>query len=117
MPCIGDGRQSGTSGSPSILHASPEAATGGNLATLRNGDTLRFDLNARRVDILLSGEEIRARRADMGDKMAQLTVPSQTPWQEIFRKETSQLNDGMVLNGALKYPRIADRWPTPRHNH
>ncbi|KAK4940658.1 hypothetical protein LTR10_019288 [Elasticomyces elasticus] len=118
VPCIGDGRQSGTSGSPSILHASPEAAAGGNLAILRNGDTLRFDLNKRRVDLLLSDEEIRARRTQMmAEKIAQLTVPSQTPWQDIFRRETSQLNDGMVLNCAVKYQKVAQRWPLPRHNH
>lgn len=118
VPCIGDGRQSGTSGSPSILHASPEAAAGGNLAILRNGDKLRFDLNKRRVDLLLSDEEIQARRTQMmAEKMAQLTVPSQTPWQDIFRRETSQLSDGMVLNSAVKYQKLAQRWPLPRHNH
>ncbi|KIV79632.1 dihydroxy-acid dehydratase [Exophiala sideris] len=118
VPCIGDGRQSGTSGSPSILHASPEAAAGGNLAILRNGDTLRFDLDKRRVDLLLSDEEIRSRRTQMmAEKIAQLTVPSQTPWQDIFRRETSQLNDGMVLNCAVKYQKVAQRWPVPRHNH
>lgn len=118
VPCIGDGRQSGTSGSPSILHASPEAAVGGNLAILRNGDTLRFDLNQRRVDLLLSNEEIMARRTHMmAEKVAQLTVPSQTPWQDIFRAETSQLSDGLVLNCAVKHQRLAQRWPVPRHNH
>ncbi|KIY03206.1 uncharacterized protein Z520_01673 [Fonsecaea multimorphosa CBS 102226] len=117
VPCIGDGRQSGTSGSPSILHASPEAAAGGNLALLCNGDTLRFDLNARRVDLLLSEEEMESRRAKMAEKVAQLTVESQTPWQEIFRNETSQLSDGMVLNCAVKYQKVAQRWPAPRHNH
>jgi dihydroxy-acid dehydratase len=117
LPCIGDGRQSGTSGSPSILHASPEAAAGGNLAILRNGDTIRFDLEARRVDLLLSDEEIQARRVGIAKKIEELTAESQTPWQEIFRKETSQLNTGMVLNSAIKYQRIADRWPVPRHSH
>lgn len=117
LPCIGDGRQSGTSGSPSILHASPEAAAGGNLAIVRNGDILRFDLNARRVDLLLSDEEIKARRVDIETKMKELTAESQTPWQDIFRRETSQLNTGMVLNSAIKYQRVADRWPVLRHNH
>jgi dihydroxy-acid dehydratase len=117
LPCIGDGRQSGTSASPSILHASPEAAAGGNLAILRNGDTLRFDLEGRRVDLVLSDEEIQARRIGIENKMKELTVESQTPWQEIFRKETSQLNTGMVLNDAIKYQKIADRWPVPRHSH
>ncbi|KAH8820257.1 putative dihydroxy acid dehydratase [Xylogone sp. PMI_703] len=117
LPCIGDGRQSGTSGTPSILHASPEAAAGGNLAILRNGDTLRFDLNKRRVDLLLPEEEIKTRRADIDTKIKQLTVESQTPWQEIFRRETSQLDTGMVLNSAVKYQRVADRWPVLRNNH
>lgn len=117
VPCIGDGRQSGTSGSPSILHASPEAAAGGNLAILRDGDTLRVDLDKRRVDLVLPEEEIQARRAEMDKKMEELTVECQTPWQDIFRRETTQLNEGMVLKSAVKYQRVADRWPTPRHNH
>ncbi|ETS76646.1 hypothetical protein PFICI_12033 [Pestalotiopsis fici W106-1] len=117
LPCIGDGRQSGTSGSPSILHATPEAAAGGNLAILRNGDMLRIDLDARRVDLLLTSEEIQSRRAEMEDKIKQLTPECQTPWRDIFRRETTQLDQGMVLKRAVKYQRIADQWPLPRHNH
>ncbi|KAL7911704.1 dihydroxy-acid dehydratase [Trichoderma velutinum] len=117
LPCIGDGRQSGTSGSPSILHASPEAAAGGNLAILRNGDTLSINLDTRRVDLLLSDDEIQTRRQSIGEKVAELTAESQTPWQEIFRKETTQLSEGMVFKSALKYQRVADKWPIPRHNH
>jgi dihydroxy-acid dehydratase len=117
LPCIGDGRQSGTSGSPSILHASPEAAAGGNLAIVRNGDILRFDLTARRVDLVLSEEEIKARRVGIEAKMKELTAESHTPWQDIFRRETSQLNTGMVLNSAIKYQRVADRFPSLRNNH
>ncbi|KKK12469.1 putative dihydroxy acid dehydratase [Aspergillus rambellii] len=117
LPCIGDGRQSGTSGSPSILNASPEAAAGGNLALLRNGDRLRVDLNKRRVDILLSEEELRQRRAELEDKGGYGVPDSQTPWQELFRKETSQLNEGMVLREAVKYQRLAQRYEIPRHNH
>ncbi|OAP55018.1 dihydroxy-acid dehydratase [Fonsecaea erecta] len=117
LPCIGDGRQSGTSGSPSILHASPEAAVGGNLAILRTGDTLRIDLEARRVDLMLSDEEIRSRRATMAGKMEELTAPSQTPWQDIFRREVGQLSDGMVLESAVSHQRVADHFAVPRHNH
>ncbi|KIW23041.1 dihydroxy-acid dehydratase [Cladophialophora immunda] len=117
LPCIGDGRQSGTSGSPSILHASPEAAAGGNLAILRTGDTIRIDLESRRVDLLLSDEEIRSRRATVAGKMEELTAPSQTPWQDIFRREVGQLSDGMALKNAVNYQRIADHFAVPRHNH
>ncbi|KAI9368087.1 dihydroxy-acid/6-phosphogluconate dehydratase [Aspergillus egyptiacus] len=117
LPCIGDGRQSGTSGSPSILNASPEAAAGGNLALLRDGDRLRVDLTRRRVDILLSEEELNQRR-EVLEATGGYSIPeSQTPWQEIFRKETSQLNEGMVLREAVKYQRLAQRNETPRHNH
>ena len=117
IPCIGDGRQSGTSGSPSILHASPEAAAGGNLAILCNGDVLRIDLDARRVDLLLSDEETQSRKVGMAKKLEELTVESQRPWQEIYRRETSQLNDGMVLKNAVKYQRVVDHFPLPRHGH
>ncbi|KAL4912725.1 dihydroxy-acid/6-phosphogluconate dehydratase [Aspergillus aurantiobrunneus] len=117
LPCIGDGRQSGTSGSPSILNASPEAAAGGNLALLRDGDRLRVDLSQRRVDILLSQEELRARRARLEATGGYRVPDSQTPWQELFRKETSQLNEGMVLREAVKYQRLAQRSEMPRHNH
>lgn len=117
LPCIGDGRQSGTSGSPSILNASPEAAGGGNLAILRDGDVLRVDLNKRRVDIQLDDAELKRRRSDL-EKKGGFPVPeSQTPWQEIFRKETGQLNEGMVIESAVKYQRIAQKYPAPRDNH
>ncbi|KAL3445606.1 dihydroxy-acid/6-phosphogluconate dehydratase [Aspergillus insuetus] len=117
LPCIGDGRQSGTSGSPSILNASPEAAAGGNLALLQTGDRLRVDLNKRRVDILLSEEELDRRRASLEATGGYSVPESQTPWQELFRKETSQLNEGMVLREAVKYQRLAQRGEIPRHNH
>ncbi|OJI99182.1 hypothetical protein ASPVEDRAFT_38649 [Aspergillus versicolor CBS 583.65] len=117
LPCIGDGRQSGTSGSPSILNASPEAAAGGNLALLRDGDRLRVDLNKRRVDILLSEEELNKRRGKLESTGGYNFPESQTPWQELFRKETSQLNEGMVLREAVKYQRLAQRPEVPRHNH
>ncbi|PWY81581.1 putative dihydroxy acid dehydratase [Aspergillus sclerotioniger CBS 115572] len=115
--CIGDGRQSGTSGCPSILNASPEAAVGGNLAILQDGDHLRIDLRKRRVDMLLSPEEILRRRQDLDDKGGFQIVPSGTPWQEIYRQETDQLGNGMVLRKAVKYQRLAQQAEGPRHNH
>ena len=117
LPCIGDGRQSGTSGSPSILNASPEAAAGGNLALLRDGDVLRADLNKRKVLLLVSDEELKRRRQELDGKGGYAVPESQTPWQDIFRREVGQLSGGMVLNRAVKYQRIAQRWPAPRHNH
>jgi len=113
LPCLGDGRQSGTSGSPSILNASPEAAVGGGLALLRTGDTIRVDLVAGRVDVLLSEEELDERRR--GDRPE---VPqSQTPWQEIQRSMVGQMSTGMTLEPAVAYQRIAATKGVPRHNH
>ncbi|KAJ5385183.1 hypothetical protein N7517_003094 [Penicillium concentricum] len=114
--CIGDGRQSGTSGSPSILNASPEAAAGGNLAILKDGDRLRIDLRKRRVDILITDDEIEDRRKALGTEGYPI-VPSGTPWQEIFRQETDQLSNGMVLRKAVKYQRLAQEGQPLRHNH
>ena len=92
LPCIGDGRQSGTSGSPSILNASPEAAAGGGLALLKTGDRVRIDLNKGTADILISDEELDERRADAAEATAATTIPtSQTPWQEIQRGMVDQL--------------------------
>lgn len=117
LPCIGDGRQSGTSGSPSILNASPEAAAGGNLALLRDGDRIRVDLTQRRVDILVPEEEL-ARRRNRLEGIGGYRVPeSQTPWQEFFRREVDQLSEGMVFRDAVKYQQLAQRWGEPRHNH
>lgn len=114
--CIGDGRQSGTSGCPSILNASPEAAAGGNLAIVKDGDKLRIDLRKRRVDILIEDSELQQRIQENSQKEYPL-VPSGTPWQEIFRQETGQLSDGMILKKAVKYQRLAQRDGPPRHNH
>ena len=114
LPCIGDGRQSGTSGSPSILNASPEAATGGMLGYLKDGDRLRIDLVKRRADVLMSEEEIAERKKEMGT----YKVPkSQTPWQEIFRDTVGELSEGMVIEKAVKYQRLAQTAGTPRQNH
>jgi dihydroxy-acid dehydratase len=117
LPCIGDGRQSGTSGSPSILHASPEAAAGGGLALLRTGDRVRIDLVAGTADVLVPDDELAARRRDL-DRSGGHPVPrSQTPWQEIQRDMVDQLCDGMVLRPAVAYQRVAQHDRVPRHNH
>lgn len=117
LPCIGDGRQSGTSGSPSILNATPEAADGGNLALLRDGDRLRVDLNARRVDVLLPEGELKARRLELEARGGYHGPPSQTPWQDIFRREVGGLSEGMVLKRAVQFQRVAQAHPFPRDNH
>jgi len=117
LACIGDGRQSGTSGSPSILNASPEAAAGGNLALLRTGDPVRVDLNACRVDVLISETELADRRAALEAAGGFAYPPSQTPWQELQRANVGQLGTGAVLEPAVKYHRIIDRFGNPRDNH
>ncbi|WP_395821616.1 IlvD/Edd family dehydratase [Devosia sp.] len=117
LACIGDGRQSGTSGSPSILNASPEAAAGGNLAILRTGDRVRIDLNKGSADILISDEEIAVRRADLNLMGGYQYPKSQTPWQEIQRGIVDQLGDGAVLKPAVNYQRIAQTNGIPRDNH
>ena len=118
MPCIGDGRQSGTSGSPSILNASPEAAIkGSGLGVLRTGDRIRVDLNKCTANILISSDELEARKRDL-EKAGGFKIPqSQTPWQEIFRREVGQLSDGMVLESAVKYQKVAATMGVPRDNH
>lgn len=117
MPCIGDGRQSGTSGSPSILNATPEAADGGNLALIRDGDKLRVDLNKRRVDIMLSDEELQQRREELEAKGGYHGPPSHTPWQDIFRRETGGLSEGMVMKRAVQFQKVAQTFGAPRDNH
>ncbi|WP_445680957.1 IlvD/Edd family dehydratase [Radicibacter daui] len=120
LPCIGDGRQSGTSGSPSILNAAPEAAAGGGLALLRTGDTIRIDLNKRSANLLLPEAELAARRAEVQHQMANGGLPyvpeSQTPWQEIQRDITAQFDEGMVLKPATKYRDVAHKF-IPLDNH
>jgi len=114
LPCLGDGRQSGTSGSPSILNASPESAVGGGLALLRTGDRIRVDLKSRRVDALLEEAELDRRRREGGEALA---VPvSQTPWQEIHRDIVGQFDGGAVIESAVKYQRIAEQ-DLPRDSH
>lgn len=117
LPCIGDGRQSGTSGAPSILNASPEAAAGGGLALLCNGDPVRVDLGRRRVDVLIPDEELDARRAAL-DAAGGYAIPaSQTPWQAIQRDLVGQLSDGMILKPAAEFRHIAQMSGVPRDNH
>ena len=117
LPCVGDGRQSGTSGSPSILNASPEAAAGGGLAILKNNDRVRIDLTTGACNVLLSDAEIAKRRAELAASGGYKVPPSQTPWQEIFRNTTEQLAQGMVIKGATKFQRIAKVMGIPRDNH
>jgi dihydroxy-acid dehydratase len=117
LACIGDGRQSGTSGSPSILNASPEAAAGGNLAILRTGDRVRIDLNKGEADILISADEIATRRAALEAEGGYKFPKHQTPWQEIQRGLVGQLGDGAILKPAEKYQRIAQTAGLPRDNH
>lgn len=116
LPCIGDGRQSGTSATPSILNASPEAALGGGLALLQTGDRIRVDLNKRRADILLPEEELQRRREELRAKGGYPYPASQTPWQEIQRSMVDQLSEGMVLKPAVKYQKVA-QGSMPRDNH
>jgi dihydroxy-acid dehydratase len=117
LPCIGDGRQSGTSGTPSILNASPEAAAHGGLALLQSGDRIRIDLNQRRADILLSEDELAQRRADLEARGGFPYPASQTPWQEIQRSMVDQLSEGMTLKPAVKYQKVAQTYGVPRDNH
>ena len=117
LPCIGDGRQSGTSATPAILNASPEAAAGGNLALLRTGDRIRIDLNKRTADILVPPEELKRRREELMARGGYPSPPSQTPWQEIQRSMVGQLSEGMVLKPAVKFQRVAQSHRAPRDNH
>ena len=116
LPCIGDGRQSGTSGSPSILNASPEAAANGGLALLKTGDRVRIDLGKGTADILISKAELSRRRTALLKRGGYRYPESQTPWQEIQRGMVDQLADGMVLKPAVKYQRVAQK-SIPRDNH
>jgi len=116
LPCIGDGRQSGTSGSPSIINASPEAAAGGGLALLETGDRVRIDLNKGTANMLVSKAELATRRAVLEKKGGYKYPESQTPWQEIQRGIVDQLSEGMVLKPAVKYQRVAQK-SIPRDSH
>lgn len=111
LPTMGDGRQSGTSGAPSILNASPEASAGGGLALLNNGDIIRVDLNQGVVNVLLTEQQLAERRAALTDK----TPASQTWWQQCYRIEVSELSEGAVFKNMTQYRDIAAK--TPRHSH
>ena len=114
LPCVGDGRQSGTSGSPSILNAAPEAAAGGGLALVQTGDMVRIDLNACTANILISDEELEARRAAL--PTTAYRAIAQTPWQDIFQEKVRQFDEGMLLEGSDRHKDIASRH-VPRDNH
>ncbi|MCV3205957.1 dihydroxy-acid dehydratase family protein [Mesorhizobium sp. YC-39] len=117
LACIGDGRQSGTSGSPSILNASPEAAIGGGLALLKSGDRVRIDLRKGTADILVTDDEITRRRAELQNNGGYHYPKHQTPWQEIQRGMVDQFSAGMVLKPAVKYQDVAHTSGVPRDNH
>jgi dihydroxy-acid dehydratase len=117
LPCVGDGRQSGTSGSPSILNATPEAAVGGGLAVLKTGDRVRIDLNKRTANILISDDELNNRRAELKANGGYKYPKTQSPWQHIHRQMTDGLAEGMVLKPAVRYRRIVRTHGTPRDNH
>ena len=116
LPCIGDGRQSGTSGSPSILNASPEAADGGGLALLQNGDRVRIDLNKCSADMLVPLAELADRATKLVAAGGYAQPESQTPWQQYFRELVGQFDEGMILRDADKYQDIA-RKSNPRDSH
>ena len=111
LPCMGDGRQSGTADTPSILNASPESIAGGNLGILRDGDLVRVDLRSRRVDVLISEEEIARRRT----MLEQLPIRNDSPWQELYRAHVGQLESGACFDFATKYRDL--RKIVPRHSH
>jgi dihydroxy-acid dehydratase len=117
LPCIGDGRQSGTSGSPSILNASPEAAVLGGLALLESGDRVRIDIGRGTADVLITPEELAERRRKLVEKGGYPYPPSQTPWQEIQRATVGQLDRGAILEGSENFQRIAQSMGLPRDNH
>ena len=111
LPTIGDGRQSGTSDSPSILNASPEAAVGGGLLLLQTGDRICIDLNKGRCDVLLTDAELAARRSAPPRPIA----PANTPWEQIYRRTVGQLSEGAVIEEAVAFRGTARK--LPRHNH
>ena len=117
LPCVGDGRQSGTSGSPSILNASPEAAAGGGLSLIKTGDRVRIDLKKGTANILISDAELNERRATLANQGGFPYPKSQTPWQQIQREMVAQFDEGMVLKPAVQYQRLAQTMGVPRDNH
>ena len=116
LPCIGDGRQSGTSGSPSILNASPEAAAGGGLGLLKTGDRVRVDLNKCEVNALVDAAEWQKRRQALEAAGGFPRPVDQTPWQKLFRSNVGQFSEGMVLRDAPQFQHVAEKFE-PRNNH
>ena len=113
LPTLGDGRQSGTSESPSILHVSPESAAGGDIGIIKTGDKIKIDLNKKRVDLLISAKEFKKRRSKNKIKI----INNQTPWQELSRLTVGQLEDGACIKTRSVYNRIVEKKGTPRHSH
>ena len=113
LPTLGDGRQSGTSESPSILHVSPESAAGGDIGIIKTGDKIKIDLNKKRVDLLISANEFKKRRSKNKIKI----ISNQTPWQELSRLTVGQLEDGACIKTRSVYNRIVEKKGTPRHSH
>ena len=113
LPTLGDGRQSGTSESPSILHVSPESAVGGDLGIVKTGDKIKIDLNKRRVDLMISQPEFKKRRKNK----KKFKTNNQTPWQEIFRNTVGQLDDGACINSRGKYLDVSHTKGLPRDSH
>ena len=113
LPTLGDGRQSGTSASPSILHVSPESAVGGDLGIVKTGDKIKIDLNKRRVDLLISQAEFKNRRK----KRKKFKINNQTPWQEIFRDTVGQLEDGACIKSRGIYLKVSTSKGIPRNSH
>ena len=113
LPTLGDGRQSGTSESPSILHVSPESAAGGDIGIIKTGDKIKIDLNKKRVDLLISANEFKKRRSKNKIKI----INNQTPWQELSRLTVGQLEDGACIKTRSVYNRIVEKKGIPRHSH
>ena len=117
LACIGDGRQSGTSGSPSILNASPEAADGGGLGLLKTGDRIRVDLNKGHVNVIIGDAELAERAKALAAQGGFAQPESQTPWQQFFREKVEPFSKGMVLKDAPDYQAIIRKKGLPRDNH
>ena len=113
LQTLGDGRQSGTSESPSILHVSPESAAGGDIGIIKTGDKIKIDLNKKRVDLLISANEFKKRRSKNKIKI----INNQTPWQELSRLTVGQLEDGACIKTRSVYNRSVEKKGTPRHSH
>ena len=117
LPCIGDGRQSGTSASPSILNAAPEAAAGGGLMLLQTGDMIRIDIDKRQVNMLIEENILADRQKSLSNKKNAHMPESQTPWQELYRQTVGQLDSGGVIEEAVEFQDVVRKKGNPRHSH